>query len=80
MDDTKNNTYHQWKSEFRKLDKEIDYFLKDFVQQKSCKCVVDECKHFKQNRKSLFGTRIDALYNMKLKIGLSAISEVVNQN
>ena len=80
MDNVSDNAYCQWKSEFRKLDKEIDHFLKDFLQHKSCKCTIDECKHFKQNRKSLFGTRIDSLYDMKLKIGLSSISEIINQN
>ena len=72
--------YHEWKSEFRRLDKEIDYFLKEFLQNRGCNCSDDECNHFKKKRKSLFGKRIDELYNIRLKIGLSTISEVINQN
>ena len=80
MSDYKENQYYEWKSGFRTLDREIDYFLKEFCQNRNCGCKEDECKHFKKKRKSMFGKRIDELYNMRLKIGLSTISEVINQN
>jgi len=72
--------YHKWKSEFRRLDKEIDSFLQEFLQNRSCRCINDECRHYKEKRKFTFGKRIDELYNLRLQIGLSTISEVINQN
>ena len=80
MNNCREEQYHAWKLEFRKLDKEVEHFLENFLQNKVCKCKNDECKHFKEKRTSVFGKRIDELYNMKLKIGFSTISEVINQN
>jgi len=72
--------YHKWKSEFRRLDREIDYFLKEFLQNRTCKCKNDECKHYKIKRKMKFGNKIDKLYHEKLMIGYSTFAEVINQN
>ncbi|MBL4654098.1 MAG: hypothetical protein JKY53_14735 [Flavobacteriales bacterium] len=73
-------SYNKWKSEFKGLDDEIDNALTIFLQNRTCKCRIDECRHFKNERKVVFGDRIDELYNKRLIIGLSTVTKVINQN
>jgi len=69
--------YEKWKSEFQRLEKEIDYFRIHFNKIRKCKCSSEECKHFRNERHRIFGERIDNLYNLRLGLGLQFYSKII---
>jgi len=72
--------YQKWKNEFDELEDAIDLCRIQFLQTKNCRCIVEECKHFKKQRHAVFGKKIDELYNLRLKAGLQIFVSTININ
>jgi len=67
----------QWEYEFDKLKEELEIFRDNFKRKKSCKCSIENCKHFKIARHKIFGERIDYLYNLRMQLGYQTYNEII---
>jgi len=72
--------YSQWKLEFKSLNNEIELAMKEFIQNRNCKCQLEACRHFEIERNKIFGDKINSLYNKRLMIGLKTLTQINNPN
>lgn len=68
----------KWEKEFDKLEEDLDRFRDYYNKTKKCKCLIENCSHFKKERHKIFGDKIDYLYNLRMQIGFQTYTETVN--
>ena len=70
--------HKRWKTEFDKLEEDLDRFRDYYNKTKKCKCHIDECKHHEKAMNDVFKTRTDELWNLRLQVGFRTVNSTYN--